>query len=107
MATNENVTGADIESLAAKLEGLSGSFSDAERNALGALFVLAGEGLAERGDDVAGFATQGQINLLNFSIGVDSGISLEKGPSTPKPQGGANSYLIGLLIKGVNGDSSV
>ena len=69
MTDDITVTVADIESLAAKLEGLE-ILDDQERAALTSVFLLAGQAVSYRADDVSGFSlnfAKGSTQLLNFT----------------------------------------
>lgn len=73
MADDIQITTADMEALAARLDDLSGEFSDSERAALEAVFQLAGSAITD-GSEVEGFSNT-TPKFITFSTGArDRGI---------------------------------
>lgn len=90
MADQVTVTNEQLAALATKLEGMRDQFSPDDREALFALLMLAGDGIAARGQgDVQGFAVdafrQGDSFTINFARPGDQG---------------TQGILIGLLKNG-------
>ena len=77
--TDVQITGADIEAVAGKLDTMADAFTDTERAALYAVFRLAGASiLGAEGDaegDVEGFALNAYRNAsFAFTLGPNEGI---------------------------------
>lgn len=85
MSDDLTITGAEVEALAAKLEGLD-SLSDRELTVLHSIFALAGEAAVDhQAQDVAGFMPTAVENLsINFAKGgpidaILNGPALDRG----------------------------
>jgi hypothetical protein len=91
MPDQMTVTSAQLEALAAKLEGMSGGFDPDEAAALQALFALAGDAIAER--------DQGEVQGFGI-MPSDQGSQFNVGFSPRSGQQGTQGVLIGLLRGG-------
>lgn len=84
------ITGADIEAIATKLDGMD--FTDEERAALAAVFQIAGSTISGLDDsDVEGFALNAYRNAsFSFSLADSQGIliGLNQGLTNPGIGGG-------------------
>lgn len=91
MPDQVTVTSAQLEALAAKLEGMSGSFDGDESATLQALFALAGDAIAARDEgEVQGFGVMPSGQGGQFDLGFNP----------PSGQQGNQGVLIGLLRGG-------
>lgn len=99
------ISGAEIEALAAKLDGLD-SLSERERLILTGVFVLAGQAAVDLTDEVSGFMPTAVEHVqLNFSRGSALPGYLG-GTSLPAVQKGSPGSLVGSFSWGMGGGHS-